>query len=78
MPRVRLFGPAADAAGTRFDTVPDISVEAVLATMQDRYGDEFTLVAQTCRVWVNGEEPELGLSLGDDDEVAFLPPVSGG
>jgi molybdopterin converting factor small subunit len=78
MPRVRLFGPAADAAGTRIDTVPDTSVEAVLATMQDRYGDEFTLVARTCRVWVNGEEPELGLSLGDGDEVALLPPVSGG
>lgn len=32
------------------------------------------------RVWVNGEEPESGdaTALADGDEVAILPPVSGG
>jgi molybdopterin converting factor small subunit len=32
------------------------------------------------RVWVNGDEPAEGPAtpLHDDDEVAVLPPVSGG
>ncbi len=34
----------------------------------------------TAAVWVNGEEPEAGRDtvLHPDDEVAVLPPVSGG
>jgi molybdopterin converting factor small subunit len=37
-------------------------------------------VLGTARVWVNGDEPEQGNDtvLRDDDEVAVLPPVSGG
>jgi molybdopterin converting factor small subunit len=37
-------------------------------------------VLGSSRVWVNGEEPAEGLAtaLHDDDEVAVLPPVSGG
>ena len=34
----------------------------------------------TARVWVNGDEPLAGdaTTLHDGDEVAVLPPVSGG
>lgn len=78
VPRVRLFGLAAEAARTRADTMSGASVDEVLAAARDRYGDEFTRVLQTCRVWVNGESPEPDVTLGDDDEVALLPPVSGG
>jgi molybdopterin converting factor small subunit len=37
-------------------------------------------VLDTSRVWINGDEPAEGLDtpLHDGDEVAVLPPVSGG
>jgi molybdopterin converting factor small subunit len=37
-------------------------------------------VLDASRVWVNGEEPSAGgaTPLQDGDEVAVLPPVSGG
>jgi len=37
-------------------------------------------VLESARVWVNGEEPEQGdaTPLHDNDEVAVVPPVSGG
>jgi len=78
VPRLRLFGTAAQAAGTHADTVPGSTVDDVLAAARDRFGDEFARVVPICRVWVNGESagPEVGLR--ESDEVALLPPVSGG
>jgi molybdopterin converting factor small subunit len=37
-------------------------------------------VLETARVWVNGDEPAEGqaTTLVDGDEVAVIPPVSGG
>jgi molybdopterin converting factor small subunit len=45
-----------------------------------KFGAEFTAVLASSRVWINGEEPTLGdaTALEDGDEVAILPPVSGG
>jgi molybdopterin converting factor small subunit len=76
--RLRLFGPAAQAAGIRIDTVPGTSVDDVLAAARERYGDEFARVARTCVLWVNGETAGAGALVEDGDEIALLPPVSGG
>jgi len=78
MPRLRLFGVAAQAAGTHSDTLPGGTVGDLLAAARVRYGDEFARVVPICRVWVNGESAVSGADLQDDDEVALLPPVSGG
>jgi molybdopterin converting factor small subunit len=45
-----------------------------------RYGPGFAEVLANARVWVNGDEPVAGPAslLADGDEVAVLPPVSGG
>jgi molybdopterin converting factor small subunit len=43
-----------------------------------RYGPQFAEVLATCRVWRNGDEAHRAAPVGDDDEVAVLPPVSGG
>ena len=78
MAGLRLFGPAADAAGTRADTVPGATVGDVVAAATERYGPEFARVAAICRVWVNGEQASVDTPVAEGDEVALLPPVSGG
>jgi sulfur-carrier protein len=78
MPVLRLFASAREAAGTGRDEVPGDTVARVLANAADRYGERFAAVLGTCRVWVNGEEVDSATALRNDDEVAVLPPVSGG
>jgi molybdopterin converting factor small subunit len=52
----------------------------LLDSARARYGEQFTAVLDRARVWVNGDDPEAGDAtvLNADDEVAVLPPVSGG
>lgn len=50
----------------------------VLATARVRYGDGFAAVLGTANVWVNGEPAGADAAVADGDEVAVLPPVSGG
>ena len=78
MANLRLFASARDAAGTGRDIVPGSTVGEVLAAATERYGERFTAVLATCRVWVNGEPATDDATVVDDDEVAVLPPVSGG
>jgi len=78
MARLILLGPAREAAGTRADIVEGDSLDAVLDEAVRRYGAAFRAVLEISRVWVNGEPAEAGASVGHDDEIAVLPPVSGG
>lgn len=75
---LRLFAAARIAAGTDRDLVPGGTVAEVLAAASQRYGDEFDAVLATCAVWRNGDPAAADDPVGDDDEVAVLPPVSGG
>lgn len=76
--RLRLFGPAAEAAGTRSDVFDQPTVADLLGLAAERYGTGFTALLPHCQVWVNGEPAEPGTGIGPTDEVAVLPPVSGG
>lgn len=78
MPTIRLFASAREAAGTDVDTIDGDTVGAVLGAASARYGDDFAALVLSCKVWVNGEPAEAGDTVSDDDEVAVLPPVSGG
>jgi MoaD family protein len=76
--RVRLFAALREEAGGS-------EVEAVASTVGDavdalcaRYGARFARIARAGSVVVNGERAGPDLSLADGDEVAILPPVSGG
>jgi sulfur-carrier protein len=73
-----LFAAARMAAGTGRETLQGRTVADVLEVARSRHGDRFGVVLDTARVWVNGEPapPERILRAGD--EVAVLPPVSGG
>lgn len=80
MSRLLLFASARDAAGCTADTIDAPTLGALLDEARARYGADFTAILERARVWVNGDEPADGDAtvLAEHDEVAVLPPVSGG
>jgi molybdopterin converting factor small subunit len=79
--RLRLFARARETAGTADATfAAGGTLGSLLLEAQDRYGAEFSAVLASSRVWINGDEPAHGddTVLARGDEVAVLPPVSGG
>ena len=80
---LRLFAAAREAAGRghdEYDHSRAPTVGALLEAATAAYGPVFARVAASSRVWLNGDEPSDGPEtvLVDGDEVAVLPPVSGG
>ena len=78
MPVLRLFAQAREAAGASRDVVDGDTVDQVLAAAEARYGPVFAALLPSCKVWVNGEPAHGSDPVTDGDEVAILPPVSGG
>lgn len=78
MATLRLFAGAREAAGTARDDVPGDTVGAVIDAACARYGEAFVVLLEHCQIWRNGEPSERSEPVGDADEVAVLPPVSGG
>lgn len=76
--RLLLFGQARESAGTAHDEVEGATVAEVVGAACARYGERFSEVAAICKVWVNGEPVGPEDPVRDVDEVALLPPVSGG
>lgn len=75
---LRLFASAREAAGTQRATIDAPTVGAVLDEARVRFGEGFAAVLASSRVWCNGEPTTPDAAVGPDDEVAVLPPVSGG
>ena len=75
---LRLFAAAREAAGTGRDEVPGATVGDVLDAAVARSGGGFAAVLGQCKVWRNGDETTREATVDDGDEVAVLPPVSGG
>jgi len=78
VPVLRLFGPARTVAGVGSVNVPGTSVAEVLDQATRRFGLPFAEVAATSRLWVNGQAADRNAVLDERDELAVLPPVSGG
>jgi sulfur-carrier protein len=75
---VRMFAAARAAAGRSRDDLPGATVGDVLDAARNRYGAAFADVLESCRIWVNGEPAVWTTEVSADDEIAVLPPVSGG
>lgn len=73
-----LFGPARTAAGLGRATVDARSLGELRSLVCERFGPGFEAVLSGSSLWVNGEPAEGDPGLGDHDEVAVVPPVSGG
>ena len=78
MATLRLFASAREAAGTDRAEIDAPTVGAVLDAARARFGERFTAVLERSRVWCNGEPADPTDAVGPADEVAVLPPVSGG
>jgi molybdopterin converting factor small subunit len=78
MATVRLFAHLRELAGASEVQLEGSTVHEILGQAADRYGSEFEEGLRHSRVWVNGD-PADGLDeVRAEDEVALLPPVSGG
>ena len=77
--KVLLFGAAADRAGAREVELPaDGGTLADLWTALAERHPELVPMRDTLAFAVNGEYARMGERVSPGDEVAVLPPVSGG
>ncbi len=75
---LRLFAGAREAAGTGAAVYEASTVRELLSIAENDFGDEFSKILTISRVWLNGDPVEGDSQISDGDEVAVLPPVSGG
>ena len=78
MTRVRLFAVLREFAGASEVETSASDVGGLLREMGDRFGPEFDRVARAGSVVVGDEVASMDTPLGPDQDVAVLPPVSGG
>jgi MoaD family protein len=75
---LRFFGPMRDVTGVSSAEFSGNTVVDVITQAATRYGKQFTRLVAVSQVWVNGESVTAETSLAIGDEVAIIPPVSGG
>lgn len=76
--RVKLFAALREIAGTSELEVDAPDVSTLRDDLAAKFGEEFGRILAAGAVVVNGETEGRDRMLGPDDEVALLPPVSGG
>ena len=75
---LRLFAGAREAAGMSSTLYDASTVGEKLSIAENDFGNEFSQILAISRVWLNGDPVEGDAEISDGDEVAVLPPVSGG
>lgn len=78
MPTLRLFARFREIAGTDETTVEEGTVGEILDSASETYGPAFANGLRTAGVWVNGNPVDRDAAVGANDEMAIIPPVSGG
>jgi MoaD family protein len=76
--QVRLFAALRELAGGRTVEVEASTVGELLDDLSARLGPQFDRIMATGKVIVDGEPAARDRAIGPQDEVALLPPVSGG
>jgi MoaD family protein len=76
--RVRLFAALRELAGATEVEASGVTVEDLVVALSERYGERFEKVARAGSVVVDGERVRSDRALAAGEEVALLPPVSGG
>ena len=78
MARLRLFANLREAAGTSQAEFPGSTVAEVLDAASAEYGSTFSRNLTIAQVWVNGNPADREDAVTGSDEIALIPPVSGG
>ena len=76
--RILYFASLRDAAGRDSEQAQSAHADARALYDELRARHGFTLRRESLRLAVNGEFAPWDRALADGDEIAFLPPVSGG
>lgn len=76
--KVRLFAALRELAGASEVEVEGATVGEVVVALSARYGERFEKVARVGSVVVDGERASPDSALSGSEEIALLPPVSGG
>ncbi len=78
MARVRLFANLRELAGSSEVDVDGATIGAIADALSTRFGPDFAGQLATARIWRNGDEAENEDPVAEHDEIAVIPPVSGG
>lgn len=78
MATVLFLGPARDVTGVRSEVIEGVTVAEVLQRCVARHGAPLADLILVSQTWLNGEAVDPSTPVADQDEVAILPPVSGG
>jgi MoaD family protein len=78
MVKVRLFAALRELAGSTEVEAEGRTAGDVADALAERFGDRFGQIAAVGSLVVNGEHAERSTPVAAGDEVALLPPVSGG
>jgi MoaD family protein len=76
--KVRLFAALREIAGDAYVDASGHTAGEVVDDLSGRFGERFAQIAGVGSIVVNGERADRSLALAEGDEVALLPPVSGG
>ncbi len=78
MVTLRLFASIREIAGVNQIDFDAETVGEVVGLAVEKFGPDFASILPACRIWVNGNPAKEDDKVFNSDEVAILPPVSGG
>jgi MoaD family protein len=76
--RVRLFAALRELADASILEATGRTVGDIVDALSQANGDRFAQIAEVSSFVVNGDRATRDTAIADGDEVAILPPVSGG
>ncbi len=72
------LGPARSVAGVGSLEIPATTVDQAIGFAISQYGSEMEAMVKSSRIWLNGDEASPHDVVTESDELAIVPPSSGG